>query len=116
MKKQMKQLPNERPREFLRKNNETDLFSLIDTQLKKGTMKLLKGAVDRNADKCKSEIETIKKNKTNNFTICMEIQKTSNSQSNLEKKLEKLFAKMKIEFKAINSILNNTEELIWKIV
>ena len=46
----------------------------------------------------------------------MEIQKTSNSQSNLEKKIEKLFAKMKVEFKAINSISNNTEELIWKIL
>lgn len=80
--KQMKQLPNKRPREFLWKNNETDLFNVIDTQLKKGTMKLLKWAVDRNADKCKSELETIKKNK----------------------KLEKLFAKMKVELKAINSI------------
>ena len=26
--------------------------------------------------------------RTNNFTICMEIQKTSNSQSNLEKEME----------------------------
>ena len=29
---------------------------------------------------------TLHRTRTNNFTICMEIQKTSNSQNNLEKK------------------------------
>ena len=39
-----------------RTNNETDLFSLIDTKFKKEIMKILKDlrkAIDRNADYCK---------------------------------------------------------------
>ena len=45
-------------------NHETDLFSLINTKLKKGIMKMLKElikAIDRNAYYCKRELETIKK-------------------------------------------------------
>ena len=45
-----------RPREFPRNNNETDLFSLTDTNFKKEIMKILKElrkAIDRNADYCK---------------------------------------------------------------
>ena len=39
-------------------NNETDLFSLIDTKFKKEVMKILKElrkAIDRNADYCEKE-------------------------------------------------------------
>ena len=42
-------------------NNETDLFSLIDTEFKKEAMKILKKlrkAIDKNADYCKKELET----------------------------------------------------------
>ena len=47
-----------------RTTNETDLFSLTDTEFEKEIMKILKElrrAVDRNADYCKKELETIKK-------------------------------------------------------
>ena len=48
-----------------RTNNEADVFSLIDTEFEKEVMKILKElrrAVDRNADNCKKEPETIKRN------------------------------------------------------
>ena len=43
-------------------NNETDLWSLIDTEFKKKVMKILKElrkAINRNADYYKKELETI---------------------------------------------------------
>ena len=43
-----------------RTNNETDLFSLIDTEFKKEILKILKElrrAIDRNADYCKKDQE-----------------------------------------------------------
>ena len=45
-------------------NNETVLFSLIDTEFKKEVMKILKELrklINRNADYCKKELETIKR-------------------------------------------------------
>ena len=45
-------------------NNETDLFSLLDTDFKKEIMKILKElrrAIDKNAEHCKNELETIRK-------------------------------------------------------
>ena len=75
-----------------RTNNETDLFSLIDTNFKKEIMKILKElrkAVERNAEYCKKEPETIKRN---------------------QEKLENSFVKTKTELKAMNSRRNNAEE------
>ena len=46
-------------------NNETDLFSLIDTEFKKEVMQILKElrkAIDRNADYCQKELQTIRRN------------------------------------------------------
>ena len=46
-------------------NNETDLFSLIDTEFKKEVMKMLKElrkVIDRNSDYCKKELETVRRN------------------------------------------------------
>ena len=42
-------------------NNVTDLFSLIETKFKKGGKENSEGikAIDRNADYCKKELETI---------------------------------------------------------
>ena len=51
-----------------RTNNETDLFTLIDTDFKKEIMKILKElrkAIYRNAEYCRKELETIKLNKKN---------------------------------------------------
>ena len=48
-----------------RANKETDLFSLMDTKFKKEIMKMLKElrkAIHRNADYCKKELETIRRN------------------------------------------------------
>ena len=47
-------------------NNETDLFSLIDTEFKKEVMKILKElrkAINRKAEYYNKELETIKRNK-----------------------------------------------------
>ena len=65
------------------KNNEIDLSSLLDSEFKKEVIKILKElrkAIDRNADYCKKELETIKRNQV---------------------KLENAFAKIKAEVKAI---------------
>ena len=73
-------------------NNETDLFSLIDTEFKKEIMKILKEfrkAIDRNAEYCKKELEAIKRD---------------------QEKLENSFAEMKTEPKTMNSRINNAEE------
>ena len=75
-------------------NNETDFFSLIDTDFKKEIMKILKElrkAIDRNAEYCKKELETIKRN---------------------QEKLENSFSEMKAELMAMNSRMNNAEEQI----
>ena len=75
-----------------RTNNETDLFSLIDTEFKKEIMKILKElrrTIDRNTDYCKKELETIRKS---------------------QEKLENSLAEMKTELKTMNSIMNNAEE------
>ena len=64
-----------------RTNNEINLFSLIDTEFKKEVMKILKKlrkAINRNAEECKKELETIKRN---------------------QEKLENSFAEMKAELK-----------------
>ena len=48
-----------------RTNNETDFFSLIDSEFKKEVIKILKGLrkpISRNADYYKKELETIKRN------------------------------------------------------
>ena len=75
-------------------SNETDFFSLIDTDFKKEIMKILKElrkAIDRNAEYCKKELETIKRN---------------------QEKLENSFSEMKAELMAMNSRMNNAEEQI----
>ena len=77
-----------------RKNNETDLSSLPDPKFKKEVIKILKElrkAINRNADHCNKELETIKMSQL---------------------KLENPFAEMKAEQKAINSKLDNAEEWI----
>ena len=74
-----------------RTNNETDLFSLTDTELKKEIMKILKElrkAINKNADYCKRELETI---------------------GGSQEKLENSFAEMKAELKAINTRMNDAE-------
>ena len=66
-------------------NNETDLFSLIDTNFKEEVRKILKElrkAIDRNADYCKKELETMRRS---------------------QEKLENSFAETKAELKAVNS-------------
>ena len=64
-----------------RTNNEVDLCSLIDTNFRKEVMKILeelRKAINRNADYCKKELETIKGN---------------------QEKLENSFAEMQAELK-----------------
>ena len=66
-------------------NNETDLFSLSDMKFKKEiveTLKELRKDIYRNADYCKKELETIKRN---------------------QEKLQKSFAAMKAKLKVMNS-------------
>ena len=75
-------------------NNETDFFSIIDTEFKKETMKIQKElwkAINRSADYCKKKLEAIRKNK---------------------EKVENSFTEMKAELKAMNSRMNNSEEQI----
>ena len=63
-----------------------------DTEFKKEIMKIpreLRKAIERNAEYCKKELETIKRN---------------------PKKLENSFAETKAELKAMNSRMNNAEE------
>ena len=48
-----------------RTNNETDPFSLIDTNFEKEIKKILKElgkAINRNAKYCRKELETVKRN------------------------------------------------------
>ena len=74
-------------------NNETDLFSLIDTEFKKEVMKILKElrkVIDRNAECCKKDLEIMRS----------------------QEKLENSFAKTKAELKAMNHRMNNEEERI----
>ena len=50
-------------------NNETDLFSVIDTDCKKEIMKILKElrkGINRNAKHCKKELGTMKRNQEKN--------------------------------------------------
>ena len=73
-------------------NNETDLFSLKDTEFKEEVMKILKElrkAINRNADYCKKELETIRRS---------------------QGKLESSFAETKAKPKAMNSRMNNAEK------
>ena len=68
-----------------RTSNETDLSSLPDPKFKKEVVKILTGlrkAIDRNADSCNKELETIKR---------------------IQSKLDNSIAEMKIEQKAINT-------------
>ena len=71
-----------------RTSNKAYLLHLIDTDFKKEIMKILtelRKAINRNAEYCKKELETIKRN---------------------QEKLENSFAEMKAELKA----MNNAEE------
>ena len=73
-------------------NNETDIFSLIDTKFKKEIMKILKElrkVINRNADYYKKELETIRRS---------------------QEKLENSFAETKAELKAMYSRMNNAEK------
>ena len=73
-------------------NNEIDLFSLIDTKFKNGVMKILKELrkdIYRNAEYCKKEPETVKKNK---------------------EKIENSFAKKKAQLKPVKLRMNTAEE------
>ena len=57
-------LPIKRTRKIPWKNNETDLSSLPDPKFKKKVIKILKElrkAINRNADHCNEELETIKR-------------------------------------------------------
>ena len=52
-----------------RTNNETDLTRLLDHKFKKEIIKMLKELrkmIDRNADHCNKELETIKTNQSKN--------------------------------------------------
>ena len=75
-----------------RTNNETDLFGLINTDFQKEIMKILKEirkAIDRNAEYCTKELETIKRN---------------------QEILDNSFAETKAKLKAMKSRMNNAEE------
>ena len=74
-----------------RTKNETDLYSLIDTEGKKEIMKILKEkrkAINRNTDYCKKELEITKES---------------------QEKFRNSFAETKAELKSMNSRLNNEE-------
>ena len=71
-------------------NNDTDFFSLIDTDFKEEIMKIMKElrkVINRNAHYCEKELETIRRS---------------------QEKLEHSFAK-KAELKAMNRRMNNAE-------
>ena len=73
-------------------NSETVLFSLMDTEFKKEVITLLKKlrkAIDRNAEYCEKELETIRRS---------------------QEKLENSFAETKAELKAMYSRMNNAEK------
>ena len=75
-------------------NNETDLCSLTDTELKKEIMKILKelrADVNFNIDHFRKELETLKRGK---------------------EKLENSFLEMWAEVKALKSRINTAEEQI----
>ena len=75
-----------------RTNNETDLSSLLDHKFKMEVIKILKElrkAINRNADHCNKELETIKRS---------------------QEKLENSSAETKAKLKAINSKLDNIEQ------
>ena len=70
--------------------NETD-FSLLDPEFKKEVIRMLKElrkSIDRNADHCNMELETLKRNQS---------------------KLDNSITKIKTNLEAMNSRLNNTE-------
>ena len=72
-------------------NNETDLFSLIDTEFKKEVMKTLKElrkVIDRNAECCKKDLEIMRS----------------------QEKLDNSIAEIKTNLEAMNSRLNDMEE------
>ena len=73
-------------------NNETDLCSLTDFELKREIVKILKELrVDMNSNvgSCRNELENIRRS---------------------QEKLENSFAEIETELKAIKTIMNNTEE------
>ena len=68
-------------RELPWKNNETDLFSLRDTKFKKEIMKITKDlgkSMNRNADYCKKELQSIKRSQ----------EKSENSFAEMKAKLQ----------------------------
>ena len=73
-------------------NNETDLFSLIDTEFKKEIVKILKELrmdINSDADYLGKELENIRRS---------------------QEKLENSFAEMQAELKALKSRMNNAKE------
>ena len=82
-------------------NNETDLCSLIDTEFKKGIVKIqkelrlnikeLRADINSNADYFRKELENIRRN---------------------QEKLENSFAEMQTELKALKGRVNNAEKRI----
>ena len=92
-KEEKEQFPIKR-RKIAQKNNETVLSSLPDPDFQKKVIKILqelRKVMDRHANHCNKEIETIKRSQL----------KSKNS-----------FAKKKAKLKAINTKLNNSEEQI----
>ena len=74
----------------MERNNETDLFSLIDTRFKKGNIQILK-----ELKKAINIYFTVKKNQKLYRRV---------------KKLKNSLEEMKTELKSMNSKLNNAEE------
>ena len=81
----------EQEKSHRRVNNETDLTSLQDNELKKEVIKMLKEMkiLSRKADHSNKKLETIKRNQS---------------------KLDNSIAEIKTDLKAMNNTLNNEEE------
>lgn len=77
-----------------RMNNEADLFALIDTEFRKEAMKILQElwkAIDRSADYCKKELESIWRG---------------------QEELENSLPETQAELKGVNSRMDDAEERI----
>ena len=77
-----------------RMNNEADLFALIDTEFRKEAMKILQElwkAIDRRADYCKKELESIWRG---------------------QEELENSLPETQAELKGVNSRMDDAEERI----
>ena len=83
---------NEQDKSPERTNNERDLAGLLDLEFKKEIIKMLtnlRKIVNRNADHCNRELETIKMNQS---------------------KIQNSIAEIKINLETMTSRLNGTEE------